>query len=167
MQYSIINYNHCVVHFIPMDYLFYNWKFLSFDSLPPFHPPSPLNSFWINMVMMCLVTTAWLGEGLILPFLVLSLFLGTRTSQSFLDLQLCRPLAGRPSPPAAPSLSCAALWFQPPLWSVLSRNLWSMDWRSEASLPSFGKVSGFGILETIISQIASCAWLLNHKRIMV
>ena len=39
MQYSIINYNHHTVHYIPMIYLFYNWKFVPFDYLHLFFPP--------------------------------------------------------------------------------------------------------------------------------
>lgn len=35
MQYSITNYGHRVVHYIPMIYLLFNWKFVPSDS---FHP---------------------------------------------------------------------------------------------------------------------------------
>lgn len=30
MQYRIINYSHHAVHYIPMTYSFYNWKFAPF-----------------------------------------------------------------------------------------------------------------------------------------
>ena len=44
MQYSIINYGHYVVYYIPMMYLFYNWKFITFDHLYPFLPStSPIH----------------------------------------------------------------------------------------------------------------------------
>ena len=33
---GIIDYSHDAVHYIPMAYLFYNWKFVPFDSLHPF-----------------------------------------------------------------------------------------------------------------------------------
>ena len=36
MQYSSINYSHRGVHYIPMAYLFYDWKFVRFDSLTQF-----------------------------------------------------------------------------------------------------------------------------------
>ena len=38
MQYGIINYSHYAVHYTPMIYLFYNWKFIPFDALSPFRP---------------------------------------------------------------------------------------------------------------------------------
>ena len=41
MQYSISNYSHHTVHYIPMIYLFYNWKFVPFDYLHLFSPPHP------------------------------------------------------------------------------------------------------------------------------
>ena len=41
LQYSIINYSHHTVHFIPVTYLFYNWKFVPFDALRQFCPPAP------------------------------------------------------------------------------------------------------------------------------
>ena len=39
MQYNIINYSHYAVFYIPVTYLFYNWK-ETFDSLHSFAPPS-------------------------------------------------------------------------------------------------------------------------------
>ena len=42
MQYSIISYSHHAVHYICMTYLFFNWKLVSFNPLPPFHSlPTP------------------------------------------------------------------------------------------------------------------------------
>ena len=38
VQYNIINYSHHVLHYT--SYLFYNWNFVSFDTLHPFHSPS-------------------------------------------------------------------------------------------------------------------------------
>ena len=38
MQYNIINYSHYAVFYIPVTYLFYNWK-ETFDSLHPFAHP--------------------------------------------------------------------------------------------------------------------------------
>ena len=38
MQYGIINYGHHAVHYIPMTYLFYNWKFILFNSFHLFYP---------------------------------------------------------------------------------------------------------------------------------
>ena len=43
MCYNIIDYRHHAVHYIPMTYLFYNWKLVCFDPLCQFHPlPIPL-----------------------------------------------------------------------------------------------------------------------------
>ena len=36
MHYSIINYSHHAIHYIPMTYFFYNWKPVPFDSLQIF-----------------------------------------------------------------------------------------------------------------------------------
>ena len=36
--YIIINYSHHAVHYIPVTYLFNNWKFVPFDHLHPFCP---------------------------------------------------------------------------------------------------------------------------------
>lgn len=45
MQYSILNYRCQAVHYIPMMYLFYNWKSVTFDFLHPFHLlPTPI--YW-------------------------------------------------------------------------------------------------------------------------
>ena len=38
MQYSITNNSHHAVYYILRTYLFYNWKFVPFDLLHPFHP---------------------------------------------------------------------------------------------------------------------------------
>ena len=38
MQYGIISYSHHAVHYIPMTYLFYNWKFMLFNSFQLFCP---------------------------------------------------------------------------------------------------------------------------------
>ena len=37
----INNYSHHAVHDVSMNYLFYNWKFVTLDPLYPFCPPSP------------------------------------------------------------------------------------------------------------------------------
>lgn len=36
MQGSIMNYSDHAVHYIPMEYLFYNWNFVPFDPFDPF-----------------------------------------------------------------------------------------------------------------------------------
>ena len=41
MQYSIINYSHHAIRYIPRTYLFYNWKFVPFDLPLPISPTSP------------------------------------------------------------------------------------------------------------------------------
>lgn len=46
MQYSIINRSHHSIHYIHMIYLFYNWKFVLFDYLPPFCPTPPHPHLW-------------------------------------------------------------------------------------------------------------------------
>ena len=39
MWYNTINHSHYAVHYIPMTYSFYNWKFVPFDSFRLFWPP--------------------------------------------------------------------------------------------------------------------------------
>ena len=40
MQYSIIIHSRHAMHYIPMAYLFYNWRFVPFDSFAHFNPYS-------------------------------------------------------------------------------------------------------------------------------
>ena len=37
--YNIVNYSYRAMHYIPRNYLPYNWKFVPFDSLHSFCPP--------------------------------------------------------------------------------------------------------------------------------
>ena len=58
MQYSSINYNHRGVHYIPMAYLFYDWKFVRFDSLNQFVHPLPTPQPHLSGSPFSLATTS-------------------------------------------------------------------------------------------------------------
>ena len=82
MQYSIIDCSHHDVHYIPMTYLFYNWKFVPFDRLSPISHPHhlwqpPICSlylgahfffFWFFLDFICK------GDHMIFAFLCLYVF---------------------------------------------------------------------------------------------
>ena len=54
MQHNIIDYSHHAVHYIPVTYLFYNWKFVPLETLHPFClPPNPLPS-GIHHSVLCI-----------------------------------------------------------------------------------------------------------------
>ena len=50
MQYTIINYSHYAVYYIP--WLIYNWKLLPFNSLHPFQPLLPPSLAITNLFVM-------------------------------------------------------------------------------------------------------------------
>ena len=51
MQYRIINYSHQAVHYIPLTYVFYNWKRVPFDTLLPIRSPPPTSD--IHQSVLC------------------------------------------------------------------------------------------------------------------
>lgn len=51
-QYNIINYNHHAIHHIPRPYLYYSWKFITFDHLHSFCPPSMQWVFTSQIMML-------------------------------------------------------------------------------------------------------------------
>ena len=68
MQYTIVNCSYHVIHYFPRTYLFFNWKFLPFDSPHSFHifpahpaspPPTATNLFSVSYACVC-VCVFWL-----------------------------------------------------------------------------------------------------------
>ena len=47
MQYSVINYSHCAVHYILITYLSYHWKFVPVDPFTHFahYPPHASDNY--------------------------------------------------------------------------------------------------------------------------
>ena len=70
MQYSIVNYSHHVIHYVPRTYLFYNWEFVHFDHFHLFCPSPNLPTLGISnlspvsvniyKVVCCMVLFCWL-----------------------------------------------------------------------------------------------------------
>ena len=55
MQHSITNHSHHAVYYLPMTYLFYNWNFVPFDPIDPFHhPPAPASGNHQSVLLLFL-----------------------------------------------------------------------------------------------------------------
>ena len=77
VQYNIINYSHHVLHYT--SYLFYNWNFVSFDTLHPFHSPSTpqlwqppylFSVSWLHFFFFKESTYKWDNKALVFVFLI-------------------------------------------------------------------------------------------------
>ena len=65
MQNNIANYDHHAVHYIPMTYLFYNGRFVSFDALDLFCPTftTPGNHQSVLCIYKLNFVLFWFGFG--------------------------------------------------------------------------------------------------------